>query len=439
MAYQDRYRQYLDEIPQDVKNCYSSGKRHVMAYTSNYDVVLNWDVDTYNQILKKYLKEEPSVNEGDTIKSMEDFARISSYYLLRGIGGNFDITEVEVCEYLKDKFVSEAALGGTCAQGAAALGAMGFPVNVQITDKSKEVCELMNYQGMSIIKEDQMVPIMDGATEESPIYHFILQFSKDDKVVIGDKEYIIPVSNRLILFYDKLQKIVPISKTFIKYWNTHAADMYSYLASGFDAIVDLEIMKERLSELEMHYIEMRKRNPGFVFYFEGAFYMNPLVKELASDVISKYADILGMNEEELVAQVGRFDVTIDVSQLEEVFKGLDIVLDKYPVKGVVLHTKDYSMYYGMKMEDIDIEKGLTIGNIMSGTRARIGRYGTKEECIETLSLPLSNVGIEFSEQIDRMNLKKFVCVVPSRYLERPKYTIGLGDTFVAGVHTCFVK
>jgi len=32
---------------------------------------------------------------------------------------------------------------------------------------------------------------------------------------------------------------------------------------------------------------------------------------------------------------------------------------------------------------------------------------------------------------------RVLVAVPSRYMERPRYTIGLGDTFTAGVQICF--
>ena len=97
MAYQDKYETYLNEIPADIAYCRETGRRHVFGYTSNYDVVLKWDVNVYNEILKEFLKEEPKAQPGDTIDNMEDFARISSYCLMKGIGANFDITSVEVC------------------------------------------------------------------------------------------------------------------------------------------------------------------------------------------------------------------------------------------------------------------------------------------------------------------------------------------------------
>jgi ADP-dependent phosphofructokinase/glucokinase len=49
-----------------------------------------------------------------------------------------------------------------------------------------------------------------------------------------------------------------------------------------------------------------------------------------------------------------------------------------------------------------------------------------------MRLPLSPAGVAFAERLARMKTKKSAYMVPSRYMERPKCTIGLGDTFMAG-------
>jgi ADP-dependent phosphofructokinase/glucokinase len=84
-----------------------------------------------------------------------------------------------------------------------------------------------------------------------------------------------------------------------------------------------------------------------------------------------------------------------------------------------------------------------MGNLMSATRARIGRYGDRTECAETLSLPLSPKGLRIREEVLERETAgaedDILCiVVPTRLMERPKYTIGLGDTVVAGVQTAFL-
>ena len=104
-----------------------------------------------------------------------------------------------------------------------------------------------------------------------------------------------------------------------------------------------------------------------------------------------------------------------------------------------MHTKDYAMYYGDELKGVNLEKALTLGNLLSGTRARVGHYGNLDECRESLKLALSPAGLRFAEKLQEMKLEKKAFLVPSRYMEKPVCTIGLGDTFVAGVQFAFVR
>lgn len=440
MSYQDKYQHYLEQIPALADYSIKENKAPVFAYTSNLDVVLTWDIEKYNEILDTYLKEEPCFHDGDAMHSMEDFARISCYYLMRGLGGNFDLTNIEVCNFLKDKFQFDFYLGGTCAQGAAAIAALGFPVNVHLSDECAEVMDMMDKDGVTVIRGREKIPVGRGASGKEPVYHFILQFKKDDKLRVMGREVAIPLSNRLILFYDEIHKIVPIQDDFQQYWKEAEEAPSSWLVSGFDAIVDPEKMRNCIDILEPHLKYMKEKHPEMVLYFEGAFYMNPEVKEMAAAAFCKYADIFSMNEEELEQQVKRFGDEAPGSSATGVFGALDKIFSHFHPKGLVLHTKDYSMYYGQPIPGVDIEQGLTMGSLMATTRARIGKYGNIEECRETLSLPLSENGLRFAQEAQEWHSDgRIVVVVPTRYLEYPAFTIGLGDTFVSGVHTCFIR
>ena len=410
----------------------------VLGFTSNLDIVLHWDEEKYNAILKEFLKDEPSFVVGEEMRTMEDFARISADFLRKGLGGNFDITEAAVCTYLRENFSSELALGGTAAQGSAALGAFGFPVCVHITDACKEVCDLMHYEGTRAITQKGMVSLPEAASEEIPVSHFILQFPKGDVIHIGGEECTIPSSNRMILFYDKMQKEVPFNKAFFSYWESGEHHPASLLFSGFDAVIDEAIAEKKIDRMKTFFERVKEHTPDVKGYLEGAFYMNPKVKEMLFSRLGPLMSAVGMNEEELAAQLERLNKKADLDHMEGILEALDELIRVFSFRGIVLHSKDYALYYGEEMEGCDIEAGLTMGNLMASTRARVGHYGTAEEAEETLLLPLSETGLRLHEECEQIRTDKSLILVPSRYLEKPKYTIGLGDTFVAGVHTCFL-
>lgn len=439
MPYVDHYKQYLDRVSADIEFYKASGKKMVLGYTSDLDVLIKWNTESFNRIVKKYLKSEPSITEGESIGSVEDFARIITHYALAGLGGEVDISNVEVCNFLEREFETQAALGGTCAQAVAALGSMGFPLIAHITDRCTAVCSFMDYPGVSLVSAGKPVPIAEMATDEIPVRHMILQYSKGDRIDIAGQKREIPVSNRMILDYDSIHKRFRVSNDFLDYVEANAKNIVSYSISGFNAYVDQSILNDRLATLRSHYEKVKVKSPGCVIFLEGAHYLNSESKSKVFGTLSGVIDVLSMNEEELVDLSAKLGCRTDKGNLDSILTGLETVCDKYPVKGLVLHTKDYSMYYGGMIEGVDIEKGLTLGNLMSATRARIGVYGSQADCENTLSLGLSPVGLMFAGKLDSLRRDRYACIVPSRYMETPACTIGLGDTFMAGMQLCFIR
>lgn len=438
MRYEDKYEIYLKEVPADIVRCKRLNKHPVFGYTSNLDVLLKWDVNAFNRLLEDFPALDLMEDVGDRIGSMFDFARVFGHCAVTGQGGGGYILDGSVCARLEEIFKSNYGLGGTCAQGTMAMAAMGIPLVVHITDRSKEVCAYMEDEHIKFVGEQGLISAAQAASEEPPLRHMILQFNKGDIIRVHGCEYRIPASNRLIMDFDEIHKIVPIDEIFLEYCEDHAQNMTSYNVSGFNAIVDPDIAEERISRLCRHYKNIKELNPDCMIYFEGAHYFNHEVKNYVFKQSASCVDIIGMNEEELVDITIKLGHKADVSDLDSIINSLDRLIDVFGMHGICMHTKDYSLYYGNDLGTVNIEKGLTLGNLLSGTRARTGRYGSFDDCKETLKLEISPLGLRFAEQLEKMQLKHFACIVPSRYLESPVCTIGLGDTFVAGVQICFI-
>jgi hypothetical protein len=68
------YENALRQMEADAVKCYETGKRLVLGYTSDLDVVLEWNGEAFARIADEFLREEPRYAPGDVIDSMEAFA-----------------------------------------------------------------------------------------------------------------------------------------------------------------------------------------------------------------------------------------------------------------------------------------------------------------------------------------------------------------------------
>lgn len=94
------------------------------------------------------------------------------------------------------------------------------------------------------------------------------------------------------------------------------------------------------------------------------------------------------------------------------------------------------MYVGEPLA-ADIESGLMYGNLLATAKAQNGWYGTKEQVGEVLDFNLSPKGLENYQVVIQSEFADEVTLVPSKYIDKPQYTIGLGDSFLGGVQMCF--
>ena len=216
MPYTDHYEKYLNEIPGNIEKCKETGDRIVFGYTSDLDVLLTYNEDEFNKLVDTYVKGDIYRDGDENITDLESFSRIIAYYMANGLGGEADITDHKVVEYLLEHFEHKFSLGGTGAQGAAAMASVGMPLIAHISDKSEQVCDLMDYEGLNTIVGDKQVP-MKTIQQGDPVYHVVFSYTKGDGFNLHGKRYTVPIANRVILDYDTIHKDIVVSEDFKKY------------------------------------------------------------------------------------------------------------------------------------------------------------------------------------------------------------------------------
>lgn len=437
MKIEEKYIKTYQEMEQLIADRIANNAFTAMGYTSNLDILCDFQIETFNQLLHKYLPNTDlnTMKAAKEITSMEEFLESIVYFCIHGIGGEVDIADFDI---IKDTFALKMGMGGTATQAAMALAAVGCPSIVHLTDDSKEVCDILNSPHIYTITEEGEIvhtdQIIQAAEQE---IHYIIQFKKGDIVCLGSQQIAIPTSNRLIITKITVNETLPFSDAYFSYIETHATDIKSNVLSSFNAIQEKGILEERLAYVKNHIQKYKMSNKDGIVYFEDAHYHNRQIRQLCLEMIYPSVDILSLNEEELEYTLGMYDFPIDTNDINSCIMGVAYMKERFSIKkGIIVHTKDYSMYLGEELQ-ADIEKGLIMGNMLATAKAVNGWYGTKEQIGEVIKLPLSEKGIRNRKIIQEEHFPYAVTLVPSKYIDKPKYTIGLGDSFVAGVQMCF--
>ena len=423
------------------KNIESRNKKEqltAMGYTSNLDLLCDFQVDKLNELLAEYMSGEDltKMKPAKMIRTMQELLETVVYYCINGIGGEADVEDPEL---VKSSFSFKNGMGGTAVQAAMALAQIGGKTLVHLTDDSKEVCELLHSSYIHVVLGNGELGFTDQVVSHNPQEtHFIVQFKKGDQVRLGEQVIAIPCSNRLILTKNTVNEYLPLWEPYFKWIEQNAKYVTSNVLSSFNSILEKEVLKDRLQYVKNHVEIYRRNNPDGIVYFEDAHYHNEEVRRLCVETLYPCVDILSMNEEELQYTLKEmYGYDVDIDDIYSCIDGVEFLLDKFHIKkGVIVHTKDYAMFVG-NSENIDIENGLMYGMIMATAKASHGNYGTKEQIRQVLELGVSEKGLSNLKKVEERGYGNRVILVPTKYIDKPKYTIGLGDSFTGGVQMCF--
>lgn len=435
---EDRFQGACGALRESIAKRAREGRYTALGYTSNLDLLCDFRAEKLNELLAQHMvgRRLEDMRIAGTIRTMEELLETVVYYCIHGIGGEADLEDPEL---VRACFPYRNGMGGTGVQAALALSMLGGETLVHLTDDSREVCDQLCSPYIHVVLPDGTIGHAGDVKGSNPQeVHFILQFKKGDIIRLDGQEAAIPCSNRLILTKNTVNISVPLWEPYFRWIEDNAKRVSSNVLSSFNSILDPGVLQARLKYVKDHVMVYRRNNPDGVVYFEDAHYHDPEVRRLCVEWLYPHVDILSMNEEEFQYTLkDMYHYDVDLSDIFSCVKGVDYLQEKFRMrKGVIVHTKDYAMFVGDPGRT-DIERGLMYGTMLATAKAMYGGYGGWDQIHDVLRLDLNELGLWNLQRLAGSPYEKRVTLVPTRYIDKPKYTIGLGDSFTGGVQMCF--
>jgi len=376
----------------------------------NVDYEIVWDSHTIEALILEHNIRRADITPLPVIHSERELLISILSFLQAGTGGERWVSSSAIVERFAHRFPMLVTLGGTSVRAAIAMRKLGYTSALHLVTINEHVRRL--------IPQDS--PYVCSNTEESLYPHLIVQFDKGAQIRAGDIDIRASRPNRIIYHNDQDNIIMRLNEAYGDLI-THAR---VFLISGFNAMQSEELLRDRLATLQRI---MGRLPADALVFFEDAAYYNPAFCELTLAELGPHLDIYSLNEDELMAHVGR---TVDLLHPEEIRDALAALHKRSPIPTIVVHSMYWALAYG---EDAPrMARALKGGVTMATTRFRYGDDFTESHYRQTEALPPNEAGAHFAREIEAL-LGNRVCCIPVAHVEQANATtIGLGDAFVGG-------
>jgi ADP-dependent phosphofructokinase/glucokinase len=301
------------------------------------------------------------------------------------------------------------AIGGTGAQVAQTLGVLGAPAVLCLEDRSPQLLGLLDPDVMVLEGSDtrSVAEARPGDREQAKPPHFIFEFVAGSRLA----GRAVPRSSRVIVRF--AHEDLEDDRAFDAYSPAVAARAGGAVVSGFNALPSgaLEAAYGRVAGLTRSW-----REAGLdVVHLELAAYDSPAGAHESCARLAPLVSSIGMSRSELAA-IAPDDLGDE--------RQASWLADRYAVETVVVH--DDRRSFAVTSGDAErIGEALLVANLCAATRAS---SGAPRRPVRGL-LPLPAGG--WSCTPGSGGRTHVTCASP--YLRHASSTVGLGDTFVAGL------
>ena len=286
----------------------------------------------------------------------------------------------------------------------------------------------------------------------------IFEYKEGIKFKLGDKRIITPIANRFIVASrpDKLR--LEIKEDLKEKLPEIGEQIDCAIFSGYQGIKekysDGKTYKYYFTKAEEDLDLLRQKNKNIKIHLEFASIQNiNLRKNIINRILPKM-DCLGMDETEvanLISTMGYEELgekIIKYSKMEDAIEASKIIMETYPnLELLQVHTLYYIMVICKKDNPLTIEQFkriLELATILAATKAKLGEISKVSDLLNGLTVPHNKYGELFKSIVGNVQKEESykdykIVAMPSRLVDIPKSTVGLGDTISSSAFVGYVS
>ena len=421
----------------------------ICAYAVNLDAVCNVKSSQLQPLLPSEISSE-NIGLKSSISKMDDLFSSLFYCMREGFGAEILIESPALASRIEKAFAWQMRLGGNAGIMANVLADLGARPILNAPAMGPSLAALLRpevrlpFSG-SLAKPGRVAQAKKDDRPE-PV-HFVFQFKRGEEIRYGRDKFIVPQDNRFIASYDPVNTALASSRDFDSYCLEHISAFSGAMISGFH-LLPLQNYEEILPEKINQLRSWKKRNPNLFIHLELGSFQSPQIMSHLMHLVSEVPiDSLGMNEDELDAAAGLFNLSIKANlpaSWQERVLAAELLQDKTGIFRVSVHTRDYILsvirdgHFPAQDEILALQSGVDSAASLAACGSM--RAAPSEEFNEkglAAAADLRRLGA--TSQGTGAALQsggRIVSLVPARQVSQPKITVGLGDTATASIFFC---
>lgn len=449
--------QYYTEVPKTLERL-KNIKGVLTAFNSNIDAIKK----ITPQILQRWVDEFSNSAEfnhsHNEIKSQGDFLRGLLDCFTRGAAAEWLITEVPVYEWLqKNVGFDHLQMGGQGGIIANVMAVCGIgKVYAHAASLAPDQIKMFVDEPNLLLADtkNQFVPARKATrADDKPLIHWILEFKKDDQIILNGQKIICPKSNRFIATYDPLNFKLATDE----YFNEAASHLESgtlqyIVLSGYQMLSSpaIEIIRDSWKKIGF----WKKRQSLPQVHFEVASTQDMAVLKDLVEFVAFKSESIGFNEQELVLVLKAIDENVLAEKINNkmdavhLFEGMLKLQEKIGTPRMQLHF--FGCYITLLSKNYwntleKVREGMLLAATIAASKAGTGTIEKKENLMWGMQIPVGTVGLKhlaelhefLSKEEGQNNIKDHgifigkkydVVAIPSKIIDKPITLVGMGDT-----------